>query len=51
MPGCVRLAEVSGGQFAHDAANRFLNREQFSPRDLFEEMRPLTVWEEGVIFL
>ena len=39
--GCVRLAEVSGGQFAHDAANRFLNREQFSPEDLFEEARPL----------
>jgi hypothetical protein len=25
--GCVRLAEVSGGAFAHDAAIRFLNRE------------------------
>ena len=23
--GCVRLAEVAGGAFAHDAANRFLN--------------------------
>ena len=38
--GCVRLAEVSGGEFAHDAANRFLNREVFSPRDLFAEARP-----------
>jgi len=24
--GCVRLAKVAGGAFAHDAANRFLNR-------------------------
>ena len=47
--GCVRLSEVSGGEFAHDVANRFLNREAFSPRDLFEEMRPLIVWEEGVL--
>ena len=47
--GCVRLSEVSGGEFAHDAANRFLNREAFSPRDLFEEMRALIVWEEGVL--
>ena len=47
--GCVRLSEVSGGEFAHDAANRFLNREQFSPRDLFEEMRPLIVLEGGVL--
>jgi DDE superfamily endonuclease len=35
--GCVRLAEVAGGEFAHDAANRFLNREHFSGKDLFEE--------------
>ena len=33
--GCVRLSEVSGGEFAHDAATRFLNREEFSPKDLF----------------
>jgi hypothetical protein len=36
----VRLAEVADGAFAHDAANRFLNREAFSGRDLFEA-RPL----------
>ena len=47
--GCVRLSEVSGGEFAHDAANRFLNREDFRPRDWFEEMRPLIVLEEGVL--
>lgn len=35
----MRLAEASGGEFAHDAANRVLNRERFSPKDLFEEAR------------
>ncbi len=47
--GCVRLAEVSGGEFAHDAANRFLNREQFSPRDLFWEARPLMELAGGTL--
>ena len=47
--GCVRLAEVSGGAFAHDAANRFLNREEFSPRDLFEEARPLMQMAGGTL--
>jgi hypothetical protein len=43
--GCVRLSEVSGGEFAHDAVNRFLNREAYSGRDLFEEARPLIALE------
>ena len=47
--GCVRLAEISGGEFAHDAANRFLNREQFSPEDLFEEAKPLMALEGGTL--
>jgi hypothetical protein len=47
--GCVRLSEVSGGAFAHDAANRFLNREQFSAKDLFEEARPLMELEAGTL--
>jgi hypothetical protein len=47
--GCVRLAEVSGGAFAHDAVNRFLNREAFSGRDLFEEARPLLELEGGLL--
>jgi hypothetical protein len=45
--GCVRLAEVSGGEFTHEAANRFLNREDFSGKDLFEEGRPLLALEGG----
>src|SRR2546423_7052588 len=47
--GCVRLAEVAGGAFAHDAANRFLNREDFSGKDLFEEARPLLELEGGLL--
>jgi hypothetical protein len=47
--GCVRLAEVSGGGFAHDAANRFLNREEFSPKDLFEEVRAQIVLAGGTL--
>jgi hypothetical protein len=47
--GCVRLAEVAGGEFAHDAANRFLNREDFSGRDLFEEACPLLDLEGGTL--
>src|SRR5205823_13960514 len=47
--GCVRLAEVAGGAFAHDAANRFLERDAFSGRDLFEEARPLMDLEGGTL--
>src|SRR5215210_8022792 len=47
--GCVRLAELSGGAFAHDAANRFLNREEFTPKDLFEEVRCLMFLEGGTL--
>ena len=45
----MRLAEVAGGAFAHDAANRFLNREAFSGKDLFEEARPLLALEGGTL--
>jgi hypothetical protein len=45
----VRLAEVTGGEFAHDAANRFLNREAFSGRDLFEEASPLLDLGSGLL--
>src|SRR5437763_7940256 len=47
--GCVRLAEVAGGAFAHDAANRFLNREAFSAKDLFEEAGGLLDLEGGLL--
>jgi hypothetical protein len=47
--GCVRLSEVSGGEFAHDAVNRFLNREAYSARDLFEAACPLIALEGGIL--
>ena len=34
-PTCTRLAEVTG--ISHDSVNRFLNREHYQPKDLFEE--------------
>ena len=45
----MRLSEVSGGAFAHDAVNRFLNREAYSARDLFEEAGPLIALEGGIL--
>jgi hypothetical protein len=41
----VRLAEVAGGAFAHDAADRFLNREAFGGQDLFEERVRSWTWK------
>ena len=36
-PTCTRLGEVMG--ISHDSVNRFLLRESYEPRDLFEEAR------------
>ena len=47
--GCVRLSEVSAGEFAHDAATRFLSREEFSPKDLFEEVCGQIELEGGIL--
>ena len=38
-PGCTRLAEILGGM-SHDSVNRFLVRERYEPKDLFDEVRP-----------
>ncbi|MCW7552084.1 hypothetical protein NX722_05380 [Endozoicomonas gorgoniicola] len=32
---CSRLAEVTG--ISHDSANRFLQRENYQPKDMFDE--------------
>ena len=32
---CTRLAEVTG--FSHDSANRFLHRENYQPKDMYDE--------------
>ena len=36
--GCTRLAEILG--LSHDSVNRFLLREQYEPKDLFDEVKP-----------
>ena len=38
--GCSRLAEIFP-DFSHDCVNRFLLREQYEPKDLFEEIKHL----------
>ena len=35
---CSRLASVMA--ISHDSVNRFLNRESYSPSDLFREVQP-----------
>ena len=37
-PGCTRLAEILEG-LSHDSVNRFLLREQYDPKDLFDEIQ------------
>lgn len=37
-PGCTRLAEIMEG-LSHDSVNRFLMREQYKPKDLFDEIK------------
>ena len=43
---CTRLGEVMGNQ-SHDSINRFLLREKYSPKDLFDENRDKLVLEGG----
>ncbi|HEY9781345.1 MAG TPA: transposase [Leptolyngbyaceae cyanobacterium] len=38
-PGCTRLAEIME-DLSHDSVNRFLLRERYEPKDLFEEIKP-----------
>lgn len=37
-PGCTRLAELLEG-LSHDSVNRFLLRERYDPKDLFDEVK------------
>lgn len=43
---CVRLAEILGG-ISHDSVNRFLLRENYTPEDLFEEVKGELIFEGG----
>ncbi len=37
--GCTRLAEILEG-LSHDSVNRFLLRQRYEPKDLFDEVKP-----------
>ncbi len=37
-PGCTRLADIME-DLSHDSVNRFLLRERYEPRDLFDEIK------------
>jgi urease beta subunit len=45
---CARVAEVMA-QFQHDSVNRFLLRENYTPQDLFEEVKEELVLEGGTL--
>jgi hypothetical protein len=45
---CVRLADVMGN-LSHDGVNRFLLRENYTPEDLFNEVKGKMVLEGGSI--
>jgi len=38
-PGCTRLADIME-DLSHDSVNRFLLRERYEPKDLFDEVKP-----------
>jgi hypothetical protein len=44
---CVRLSEVMA-DLSHDSVNRFLLREQYTPRDLFNEVKDHLNWVGGI---
>jgi hypothetical protein len=37
-PGCTRLADIME-DLSHDSVNRFLLRERYEPKDLFDEVK------------
>ena len=45
---CVRLSEILEN-LSHDSVNRFLLRERYTPRDLFEEVKPHIVGQGGTL--
>jgi Transposase DDE domain len=47
-PGCTRLAEIMG-DLSHDSVNRFLLRERYEPRDLFDEVKPYINLVDGTL--
>jgi hypothetical protein len=47
-PGCTRLAEILEG-LSHDSVNRFLLRERYDPKDLFDEVKPYIELRGGTL--
>lgn len=45
---CVRLAEILA-EVSHDSINRFLVRERYMPRDLFNEVSGELIWSAGTL--
>jgi hypothetical protein len=46
--GCSRLAEILG-DVSHDSVNRFLLRERYSPKDLFEQVKSIINLSGGIL--
>ena len=46
--GCSRLAEILG-DVSHDSVNRFLLRERYEPKDLFEMVNPIINLTGGIL--
>ncbi|MCC3507461.1 MAG: IS701 family transposase, partial [Oscillatoriales cyanobacterium] len=46
--GCNRLAEILG-DVSHDSINRFLLRERYEPKDLFETAQNIITLEGGIL--
>ncbi|MGL4883432.1 MAG: IS701 family transposase [Waterburya sp.] len=46
--GCSRLAEILG-DVSHDSVNRFLLRERYEPKDLFEQVKSLINLSGGIL--
>ena len=47
-PGCTRLAEILE-DLSYDSVNRFLLRERYEPKDLFDELKPHIQWVGGIL--
>ncbi|MCC5633828.1 transposase [Nostoc sphaeroides CHAB 2801] len=47
-PGCTRLADIME-DLSHDSVNRFLLRERYEPRDLFDEVKPYINLVDGTL--
>lgn len=45
---CVRLSEVMA-ELSHDSVNRFLLRENYTPRDLFDQVKGNLILEGGIV--